>query len=203
MHALALVIPPNFNYTELLLRFAIDLAALALVFLAVRRRVRPEFLAVLACFNLGLFVVLTAIAASSSATAIGFGLFAMLSIIRLRSEPFTSAELGMFFGALVLALVNGSVKDDVVLVAILDAIVLLPVAVLAMPQLSRSQGQREITLDCIHNDDAALRADIEHRLGVRVTEMTVMELDYVREVTRLSIRYADPTARRAPVFAAS
>jgi len=203
MHALALVIPPNFNYTELLLRFAIDLAALALVFLAVRRRVRPEFLAVLACFNLGLFVVLTAIAASSSATAIGFGLFAMLSIIRLRSEPFTSAELGMFFGALVLALVNGSVKDDVVLVAILDAIVLLPVAVLAMPQLSRSQGQREITLDCIHNDDAALRADIEHRLGVRVTEMTVLEIDYVREVTRLVIRYADPTARPTPVFASS
>ena len=203
MPSVAVVIPPEFQHAELLLRLAIDLAALALVFVAVRRRVRPEFLAVLACFNLGLFVVLTAIAASASATAIGFGLFAMLSIIRLRSEPFTSAELGMFFGALVLALVNGSVKDDVLLLAILDAIVLLPVAVLALPQVNRAEGRREITLDCIHNDDAALRADVEHRLGVRVTELNVLELDYVREITRLTIRYADPAARPAPVFASS
>jgi hypothetical protein len=203
MPAPAVITPPQFEHAELLLRFAIDLVALALVVLAVRRRVRPEFLAVLACFNLGLFVVLTAIAASTSATAIGFGLFAMLSIIRLRSEPFTSAELGMFFGTLVLALVNGSVSHDVVLVAILDAIVLLPVAALALPQVSRAEARREITLDCIHSDDAALRADVEHRLGIRVTDMTVLELDYVREVTRLSIRYADPAARRAPVFASS
>ena len=203
MPSLAVVIPPTFQHAELLLRLAIDLVALALVVVSVRRRVRPEFLAVLACFNLGLFVVLTAIAASSSATAIGFGLFAMLSIIRLRSEPFTSAELGMFFATLVLALVNGSVSDDVMLVAILDAIVLLPIAVLALPQVNRAEGRREITLDCIHSDDAALRADLEHRLGVRVTEMTVLELDYVRDTTRLSIRFADPTARPAPVFASS
>ena len=201
MPLVSVVIPPAFQHGELLLRFAIDLAALAIVFAAVRRRVRPEFLAVLACFNLGLFVVLTAIEASTSATAIGFGLFAMLSIIRLRSEPFTSAELGMFFGALVLALVNGSVKGDIVLVAILDAMVLLPVAMLAHPRVSRVQGRREITLDCIHTDDTALRADVEHRLGVRVTDMTVMEIDYVRDITRLIIRYADPTARPVPAFA--
>ena len=203
MPLLAVVIPPDFQPAELLLRFAIDLVALAVIFVAVRRRVRPEFIAVLACFNLGLFVVLTAIAASTSATAIGFGLFAMLSIIRLRSEPFTSAELGMFFGALVLALVNGSVKNELLLLVILDAMVLLPMAVLALPRVTRAEARRDITLDCIHSDDAALRADIEHRLGVRVTEMTVMEIDYVREVTRLVIRYADPTARPTPVFASS
>ncbi len=36
---------------------------------------------------------------------VGFGLFAVLSIVRLRSEPFSNRELAYFFVALVLALV--------------------------------------------------------------------------------------------------
>jgi hypothetical protein len=204
MNALATITHPV-DYAELVLRLALDVAAMIAFALVsgLRRRARHELLVVLACFNLGLFVVLTVITVSSSATAIGFGLFAMLSIIRLRSEPFTSTELGLFFAALVLALVNGTLSGNLSLVLILDAIVLVPVLAAGHPRMGRAPQRRQITLDCVHTDDAALRADVEHRLGVRVVDLNVVEIDYVREVTVLTIRFVDTGARRAPLPAAA
>src|SRR4051794_40067675 len=200
MNSLAIVTSPV-DYGELVLRLSLDVAAMVAfaIVSGLRRRARHELLVVLSCFNVGLFVVLTVITASSSATAIGFGLFAMLSIIRLRSEPFTSTELGLFFAALVLALVNGTLKSDVPLVLILDAVVLLPVVAAGHPRLGRAPQQRQITLDCVHTDDTALRADVEHRLGIRVLDLNVVEIDYVREVTVLTIRFIDSAAHRAPL----
>src|SRR3954469_23900550 len=108
MSVLAAAHPP-FDYVAFAVRFGLDLLALALLMWALRRRhgARRDLMSVVACFNVGLFVVLTAIESAASATAIGFGLFAMLSIIPLRSEPFSNGELGVFFAGLVLALVNG------------------------------------------------------------------------------------------------
>src|SRR4051794_41952795 len=73
---------------------------------------------VFAAFNVGLFGVLTVITDKSVGPAIGFGLFAMLSIVRLRSEPFGNADLAYFFCALVLALANGlQLRDQALAVA--------------------------------------------------------------------------------------
>src|SRR3954454_20260964 len=187
-------------------RLGFEIIALALFWLAlhVRGHARRDLVMVFSLFNLGLVVVLTVISTSASATAIGFGLFAMLSIIRLRSEPFGNAELGYFFVALVLALINGVADAHLGFTAALDVIVLVAVVVVGHPWMGGPEtAKREITLDCIHDDDAALRADLEHRLGVRVVDFTVLENDYVREITRLTIRYVgSPERSRMPVGAA-
>ncbi|HEY3019324.1 MAG TPA: DUF4956 domain-containing protein [Solirubrobacteraceae bacterium] len=193
MSLLSTVSQVAFPYEDLVSRLGLDLATIA-AFAAVTgllRDGRRDLFMVCLCFNVGLFVVLTVIASSASATAVGFGLFAMLSIIRLRSEPFTNQELGYFFTAIVLALVNGVITHDMPLALSLDAIALAGVVIADHPRRGPSPERRDITLDCIHSDDAALRADLEHRLGVRVVDFTIIEIDYVREVTRLQIRFVD------------
>src|SRR3954471_1031346 len=186
---LALAAPPAFDYADFGARFVVDLVALAVLLWALRRRHsgRRDLMSVVACFNIGLLVVLTAIESAASATAIGFGLFAMLSIIRLRSEPFSNTELGVFFAGLVLALVNGVSGMELALTGALNAIILGALVIADHPVFGAIPKSRDITLDCIHDNDASLRADVEHRLGVRVVDLTVLECDYVREVTRLTI----------------
>src|SRR3954454_6648850 len=148
MSLLAAVTPPPFDYADFGARFGLDIAALAVVMWTVQRRHggRRDLMSVVACFNIGLFVVLTAIASAASATAIGFGLFAMLSIIRLRSEPFSNTELGVFFAGLVLALVNGVSGIPVPLAAVLNVIVLAVVAIADHPLWGPVPQTREITL---------------------------------------------------------
>jgi hypothetical protein len=188
MHASA---PAALEYTHFLVRLGFDVVALALFWgaLHLRGHARRDLTMVFSLFNLGLLIVLTVISTSASATAIGFGLFAMLSIIRLRSEPFGNSELGYFFVALVLALINGVAGGELLFTAMLNVIVLVAVFVIGNPWMGQTPQKREITLDRIHDNDTALRADLEHRLGVRVVDFTIAEIDYVRDVTRLTISY--------------
>src|SRR3954464_15426789 len=90
-----------------------------------RRRPRRGLFMVYSAFNIGLFGVLTVISDKHVGPAIGFGLFAMLSIVRLRSEPFGNADLAYFFCALVLALANGLPLDDPALSFALHAGILI------------------------------------------------------------------------------
>ena len=188
----------TFEYADFLVRLGIDAVAMAAFagLLHLRGKARRDLLTVFTSFNVGLLIVLAVISTSASATAIGFGLFAMLSIIRLRSEPFTNAELGWFFAVLVLALVNGVLDQPFAIVALLNVLVLAVVLIVDLPGRGPAPEKREITLDRIHGDDAALRADLEQRLGVRVTGFVIHELDYVRDVTRLTISFVPRTGVR-------
>ena len=142
--------------------------------------------------------MLTVITHEHLGAAVGFGLFAMLSVVRLRSEPFGNADLAYFFCALALALVNGLRLDDPALSVALDALILLTLFLVDHPTLYRRTARQRVTLDEVVTGEAALRAAIERRLGVEVVEVTVEETDFVREVTRVSVRYLQPAGSRSP-----
>src|SRR3982751_7099967 len=102
---------------DLLVRAAVDVVALLALTagLYARRHSGRELLMVHVCFNIGLFAALTMITTGKFAAGVGFGLFGVLSIIRLRSQTFSTAEMGYFFLALVIALVDGLSGRDVIL----------------------------------------------------------------------------------------
>jgi len=178
------------DWSNLLLRLFADLVSIGLLSLMVaRRRPRRGLFMVYASFNVGLFAVLTVITHEHLGPAIGFGLFAMLSIVRLRSEPFSNADLAYFFCALVLALANGLRLDDAWLSIAVDALVLAGLYLVDHPALYRRTARQRVTLDEIVIGDSALRSVLERRLGVEVVDVAVEETDYVREVMRVSVRY--------------
>ena len=47
----------------------------------------------------------------------------------------------------------------------------------------------DVRLDVVHDDDAALVADLERRLGGRVLHHEVNEVDYVRDIMVVDVRY--------------
>lgn len=189
------------DYADLSLRMAIDLVALTLLsLLIVVRRPRRGLIMVYGTFNIGLFAVLSVIAARHVGPAVGFGLFAMLSIVRLRSEPFSNPELSYFFSALVLALVNGLRIDAIGFQLILDAAVLACLYFVDHPSLYLRTARQAVTLDVVYTDPKALHSELERRLGVSIVEVVVQETDYVRDLTRVVVRHllapgiAEPSA---------
>src|SRR4051794_3226224 len=163
-----------------------------------RRRPRRGLFMLYASFNIGLFAVLTVITREHLGPAVGFGLFAMLSIVRLRSEPLANADLAYFFCALVLALVNGLRLDDEALAVAVDVVVLVALFLVDHPALYRRTARQRVTLDEVVTGHAELRAAVERRLGIEVVDMTVEEVDFVREVTRVSVRYVQAAGQPEP-----
>ena len=121
--------------------------------------------------------------------ALGFGLFAILSIIRLRSSAVTQQEVAYYFVALVMGLVNGMNLPDRLVVVLVNALLLLTMLVLDTASLRNRARRMDVTLDVIHVDDAALVADLERRLGGQVQHYDVNEINYVRDTMLVDVRY--------------
>jgi hypothetical protein len=185
---------------EILIRLGVDAVALAVLVygLFLRRHRRMDLAVVYAMFNLGLFVAVVVITRGEVTLGVGLGLFAVLSMVRLRSETFDNRELGYFFVALVLALVTAVDAGSLALAVALSAAVVLVAWAVDHPRLSRPTRRLEVTLELVFNDQQALQRHLEERLNARIVDVWILEVDYVRETTRAAVRYL-PQPRTRPV----
>lgn len=170
----------------------LDLVCIVIVAFGVyyRRYRRADLLIAYVALNVSLFSVAVLIVDQMQVgVAFGFGLFAILSIIRLRSEPISPEEGAYYFVALVLGLINGIVFHNAPLARLLDFGIVAVMLVLDN-RLVAPRGRRQVVvLDTVHVHESALRADLEIRLGGRVKRMFVKETDYVRDTTVVDVRY--------------
>src|SRR3954454_7326958 len=101
------------------------LALLVLVgWLYRRRAAAPEMTMVFVTLNIGLFSAVVAIGSGHFPVGVGFGLFGLLSLVRLRSTAFTVKDMAYTFSALVLSLVNALPEHTPWLAILLDVVML-------------------------------------------------------------------------------
>lgn len=178
---------------------AFDLAAILTLTYAVyfRRHRRREMLLAYIGLNIGVLAVTTVLATSTVGAGLGLGLFGVLSIIRLRSSELAQEEVAYYFAALALGLIAGLQPDPVwVAPAFSAALVLVMFLVDANPLHARYRRQ-VITLDAVYADEAELAARLESLLGGRVRNVIVQEIDLVRDMQRVDVRYEiDAGSRR-------
>lgn len=198
MTGLAAGAVPVIDLADLAVRLGIDLVAIvALAYgLYYRRHGRRDLLTVYSAFNVGVFLVVTAITIGEIAVAVGFGLFAVLAMIRLRSEPFSHPEFAYFFLALVVALACGVNLGSVPLTAGLCALAVATALIVDHPRILRPARTLEVTLESVMADRGPLEAHLEDRLAAQVIDATILEIDYVREITRVRVTCRDPRAPR-------
>ncbi|MGW2354052.1 DUF4956 domain-containing protein [Actinacidiphila glaucinigra] len=166
------------------------LALMVLVGLLYRRGCpSPQMPLVLTSLNVGLFAAMSAMGAGSFPAGVGFGLFGMLSLVRLRSTAFTARDVAYTFTALVIALCGGLPQREIWLVVALDVLVLAAVLVVDDPHAHRPTRVVRLTLDRLYADPAAVHREVVLRFGQEPLAVLVDEVDLVRETTRVSVRY--------------
>ncbi len=179
------------DLAEGLLRLCLDLVTISVLALALfqRRHSRHDLLAVFVSFNVGLFAVLTFLSSSQISAGVGFGVFGVLSIIRLRSETYANVEIAYFFMSLATALVNALPGRPLALSVGLDAAILLTLYFVDSPSLREATVTSLVVLDRVHVGDEALHGDLSGRLAADVLGTKVLEVDYVRETMRVEVRH--------------
>jgi hypothetical protein len=185
--------------------YAIDLLvdAVAIFLLAYvlyfRRHRRADLLLAYVALNIGIFVAMSLLSQVRVDIALGFGLFAILSIIRLRSTSVTQQEVAYYFVALVLGLVNGLDIGDRWLVVGVNVLLLTTMFAVDGRNLRDRARRTDVHLDVIHADDATLVADLERRLGGKVMHHEVNDVDYVNETMVVDVRYRIGTGPVEPM----
>jgi uncharacterized protein DUF4956 len=189
-------------YADYAIDLGINLLAISLLayVLYFRRHQRADLLLAYVALNIGIFVAVSLLSTVRVDISLGFGLFAILSIIRLRSSAVTQQEVAYYFITLVLGLVNGLDLNNRVLVVGINAVLLLTMLVVDSRPLRERARRLDVTLDVVHAEDAALVADLERRLGGRVVHHQVNDVDYVRQTMLVDVRYqAGPEPATQPV----
>lgn len=177
-----------------LIPLSVDLIAITCVIsMYFNRHQRRDLLLSYAALNVGVLAVTTMLASAPVGAGLGLGLFGILSIIRLRSDSITQEEIAYYFIALALGLIAGLHPGDVWVAPVLSILLVAVMYVVDHPRTFAGARRQMLTLDqAIPNEDE-LRVRIEQRLGgVSVRHLIVQEIDFVRDVTIVDVRFRRP-----------
>jgi Domain of unknown function (DUF4956) len=181
------------QYTEIFLRLSLDVTAMSVHIFGMyyQRHRNKEVVTAAALFNLFIFSVLTILSSVNFSVNAGFGLFAILALFTLRSEPLEKTEMTYFFGSVAIAVICSVKGGPVILSAMITLFLLLGVYVIDHPKMLKSVRSIKLLLDQIDDellsDPAAMRTKLATRLNVDVMSYEVLQLDYINEMARINV----------------
>ncbi len=176
----------------------IDLAAILVLVLVAyfpRHRRRDMVLAYIG-LNVGVLAVASVLVGVSVGVGVGLGLFGVLSIVRLRSTEISQEEVAYYFGALAIGLICGLHPDPRWIAVALCGLIVAAFLTTGLPVFQADYRQQLVTLDQAYLDEAVVVARLEAMLGATVSKVVVQQIDLVRDLTVVDVRYRLP--RRPP-----
>ena len=154
-----------------------------------RRHFRKDLVLAFFALNIGIFGVTMLLNGSGAGAGLGLGLFGILSIIRLRSDTLTQEEVAYYFISLAIGLINGLHPDPFWLSPALSFAMVLVMFLADHPSFAKRTFRQTVTLDQAYAQQDQLHAALSELLDARVLRTVVIELDIVRDLTIVDVRF--------------
>ena len=173
---------------------AADLVAVAILgfglyFPRYRRR---DVLVAIVGLNIGVLAVVTALQSADVSLALGFGLFGILSIIRLRSSELDQEEIAYYFSSLAIGLLGGTDVEPAWTSPTLMIAILVALFVVDHPRLFARNRRQLLTLDRAFTNETELANHLEELLGGTVQRLKVRRVDLINDSTVVDVRFRLP-----------
>jgi hypothetical protein len=179
------------NYLLLVESLLIDLVLLFILayFSFYRRHQRRDVFVAITLINITLYVLGGALGTFTISVGVGFALFSVISIFRLRSETLGWNEIGYLLVALAMGLDLGLPAYDLPVQTTYAVILVLAVFVVDHPMVLRKGINQQFVLvtDFIEIDKDQLRAKVEAQLGSPVKGIKVRNVTTVPPTMKLEI----------------
>lgn len=182
----------NLDTGELIRDLALNLVSIFLLVYVIyfRRHRRWDQVVGYVAFNISLFTVSAALGSSGPLNVgVGFGLFAVLSVVRLRSDESGQIEIGFTMVALVLGLMTGLPGMEFGIKVLFAALLVVAMFLVDMSAIGRRYrySRVKVELDRIIHDEEALNAHLRSTFGKAVKSVSVRSVDMVRDTMTLDV----------------
>jgi len=165
------------DYPSLLATLSIDLVLLYLVAYVFfyRRHGRRDVFVAISLVNITLYVLGGALGTFTISLGLGFALFSVISIFRLRSETLGWNEIVYLLVALAMGLTLGLPAYDIPVQTIYASILALAVYVVDHPKILKPRSIQKFSLstDYVEIDSEKLKSRVEEQLGHAVSAIRV------------------------------
>ncbi len=186
---------PNQLLHELLFQIGLDLLSmiilLRLIYYPIYRS--TEFVFTFFVFNLIIFSVTYLLNKVEVSMGAAFGLFAVFSMLRYRTEGISMRNMTYLFLVIALGLIHGIAASTVGITAVITTSLLFFTYVLEGDFLYRRESSKEIMYDKIALTLADRRQelieDLEERTGLKINRVEIDKLDFLRDMAYLKIYY--------------
>lgn len=187
------------DFIELLYRygfnFIITFILVRLIYYPVNKK--KDYLFTFFLFNSLIFIMCYMLASSKQSIGFAFGLFAVFSILRYRTDPVPIKEMAYFFICITLGVINALATKKISIAEIGFANLII----IGMTYVLDSWIWRNLTnenvkdidyerIDLItpENKDAMLK-DLRTRTGLPVHRFDILRIDFLRDVARIKAYY--------------
>ena len=179
------------DYPLLLATLGINLILLFIVAYACfyRRHQRRDVFVAICLINVTLFVLGGALGTFTISIGVGFALFSVISIFRMRSTTLGWTEIVYLLVALAMGLTLGLPAYDLPVQALYAGILALAVFIVDHPRMLQQKVSQRFTLttDYIEIEPAALKTKVEAQLGHSVFKIQVKAVTTVPVGMKLEI----------------
>lgn len=187
------------DFVQFLLGFGFNLcvAILLVRFIYYPSTHNKRYVFTFLAFNTMIFFVLSFMTSIEIGIGVGFGLFAIFSILRYRTDPIPVREMTYLFVIVALPVMNTASSDS----KLWPQLVVANLAILAiMFVLEKEWGfhfeaSKRIVyekIELIRPDTLPqLKADLEQRTGLKIKRVVVGKVNFLRDTADLTVYYDD------------
>lgn len=181
--------------TKFWLRLAVDLVS---VFILVRFIYYPiyknrEFFFTFFIFNLIIFLITFLLNKVEMSMGAAFGLFAVFSMLRYRTEGISMKDMTYLFLAIAMGLITAVSKGSWDELSMLNLIILVFTYLLESNILLKKEASKIIQYENIEmikpELEAELIKDLENRTGIKINRISINKVDFLRDTAGIRIYY--------------
>lgn len=176
---------------------ALTLDILSIIFLAYvfyyRRHRNRDMTIAIAVINVTLFALAGALASFTLSLGVGFALFAVISIIRLRSDEAGWLEMAYLLTGLSVGLILGLPGYSLLVQSTYALILVLAMYVIDHPRLLRESKSKRMSLsvDFVETNSAALSSKVHEIIGKPILRVEIKAISTSPAGMKIDVRFSE------------
>lgn len=171
-----------------------DLVAMVLIFSFIYfpNYRNKEFMFTFFLFNIIIFIITFVLNKTSISMGAAFGLFAVFSMLRYRTEGISMKEMTYLLISIALGLIN-AIGLDLLPIIVFNAIFVTFIFVLDHPVVFKQEVSKNIVYENIElirpENHALLLEDLRKRTGFDIHRFTILSIDFLKDSTHIIVYY--------------
>jgi hypothetical protein len=185
------------DFYKMIIRFSLNLFFLTAVvkFIYYKRSQKKEYLFTFYLIGIVVFFLCFTLKKYELDLGMALGLFAIFGILRYRTLPLEVREMTYLFVVIGIAVMNGLSNKKMSYAEIIAANSIIVVALYTLERYwARTEVfSKEVLYETIENirpeNHDKLKEDLEKRLGVTVTHFEIGNVNFLRDVAKITVHY--------------